>query len=143
MRQLTALVAVFAVISSSAWAFDPSHEVVGQMYFSIPFGAAMKQEATPRLGLRVTYGEAPTFADRSARAPYSVFDLRSNLYGQTTLLLNGADVSQLSRSLYATEDDGNTDPAEVALKIVVFTAFYVGVWAIMSELDNAGDRYVD
>jgi hypothetical protein len=72
MRRLAALVAIFTIIGSNAWAFDPSHEVVGQIYFSIPFGAATKQQATPRLGFRVGFGEASTFADRSARAPFGV-----------------------------------------------------------------------
>ncbi len=113
MRRLAALVAVFAIISSNAWAFDPSPEVVGQIYFSIPFGAATKQEPTPRLGFRVGYGEGLTFADRNTRMPYSMLDLRSDLNGQTTLLINDVDIAQLSRALYAAEDEGQTDMAGV------------------------------
>ena len=64
MRQLPALVAIFAIITSHAWAFDPSPDVVGQIYFSIPFGSATKQDVTPRLGFRVVYDDGPTFADR-------------------------------------------------------------------------------
>ena len=88
MRRLAALVAVFAIISSNAWAFHPSPEVVGQIYFSIPFGAATKQEETPRLGFQVGYGEGLTSANRNARTPYGVLDFRGNVNGQTTLLLN-------------------------------------------------------
>ncbi len=114
MRRLAALVAVFANISSNAWAFDLSPEVVGQIYFSIPFGAATKQEATPRLGFRVGFGEALTFADHQARATYGVLDWRANLEGQTTLLINGVDAAQLSRALYAAEDEGQTDGVSAA-----------------------------
>ena len=91
MRRLAALVAIFTIIGGNAWAFDRSHEVVGQMYFSIPFGAATKQQATPRLGFRVGFGEAAAFADRSARAPYGVLEWQASLNGQTTLLINGID----------------------------------------------------
>ena len=115
MRQLSALVAIFAIITNHSWAFDPSHEVVGQMYLSIPFGAATKQEATPRLGFRVAYGDGPTFADRNARVPYNLLDWRSNFDGQTTLLINGVDVVQLSRSLHAAEDEEVTDSGKVVL----------------------------
>ncbi len=109
MRRLAALVAIFTIIGSNAWAFDPSHEVVGQIYFSIPFGAATKQQATPRLGFRVGFGEASTFADRSERAPYGVLEWQASLDGQTALLINGIDIAELSRALYAAEDGGQTD----------------------------------
>ncbi len=124
MQRLAALVAVFAIISSHAWAFHPSPEVVGQIYFSIPFGGATKQEATPRLGFRVAYGEEPSFADRNARVPYSLLDWRSNLDGRTTLLLNGVDVVQLSRSLNAGEGEGQTDEG-------VPTAVWIGLGIVV------------
>ncbi len=118
MRQLSALVAIFAIITSHSWAFDPSHELVGQIYLSIPFGAATKQEATPRLGFRVVYGDGPTFADRNARVPYNLLDWRSNFDGQTTLLLNGVDVVQLSQSLHAAEDGELTSDGKVVLIVL-------------------------
>ena len=70
MRQLAALVAVFAIISNHAWAFDHSPEAIGQLYFSIPFGAAPKQKATPYLGFRVAYGDGLTFPDREEPGAY-------------------------------------------------------------------------
>ena len=139
MRRLAALVAVFAIVSSNAWAFDPYPEFVGQMYFSIPIGAATKQEATPRLGFRVGYSDGLIFDDRNARMSYSVVDWQSNLNGRTTLLINGVDVAQLSRVLYAAEDEGQTD-GEVAL-IVLGIGAAIGVLvyvAVQTEdcLDN-------
>ena len=124
MRRLAALVAIFTIIGSNAWAFDRSHEVVGQMYFSIPFGAATKQQATPRLGFRVGFGEASTFADRNARAPYGVLEWQASLSGQTTLLINGVDVVELSRALYAAEDEGQTDGD-------VSTAVWIGLGVVV------------
>ncbi len=126
MRRLTALVAVFAIISSNAWAFDPSPEVVGQIYFSIPFGASTKQEATPRLGFRLGYGEELTFADHQARARYAVLDWQANLKGQTTLLINGVDTAQLSRALYAAEDEGQTDGEIGPVLAVVLGIVFIG-----------------
>ncbi len=130
MRQRTALVAIFAIITSHAWAFDPSPEVVGQMYLSIPFGAATKQEATPRLGFRVVYDDGPTFADRNARVPYNLLDWRSNLDGQTTLLLNGIDVVQLSRALHAAEDEEVTDVGKKVLLVLGVAA--IGVVGLLA-----------
>lgn len=129
MRRLAALVAIFTIIGSNAWAFDRSHEVVGQMYFSIPFGAATKQQATPRLGFRVGFGEASTFADRnaadrSARAPYGVLEWQASLDGRTALLINGIDVAELSRALYAAEDGGQTDGD-------VSTAVWIGLGIVV------------
>ena len=112
MRRLAALVAVFAIISSNAWAFDPSPEIVGQFYFSIPLGAATKHQETPRMGFQVGYGEEQTFTNRNARTPYGVLDLRANLDGRTALLLNGIDVFQLSRSLYAAESEGQNNDCQ-------------------------------
>ena len=141
MRRLAALVAIFTIINSNAGAFDPSHEVVGQMYFSIPFGAATKQEAIPRLGFRVGFGEALTFADHNTRVPYSVLDWRANLNGQTTLLINGVDVARLSRALYAADDEEQTDgevgtAVWIGLGIVVIGG--VGYLAFRSAKDCAG-----
>ncbi len=129
MRQMSALVAIFAIITSHSWAFDPSHEVVGQMYLSIPFGAATKQEAAPRLGFRVAYGDGPSFADRNARVPYNLLDWRSNFDGQTTLLLNGVDVVQLSHSLHAAEDEELTSDGKIVLGV-----FLVGAGALVGLL---------
>jgi hypothetical protein len=116
---MSALVAIFAIITSHSWAFDPSHEVVGQIYLSIPFGTATKQEATPRLGFRVAYGDGPTFADRNARVPYNLLDWRSNFDGQTTLLLNGVDVVQLSHSLHAAEDEELGTSGKIVLGVLL------------------------
>ena len=128
MRKLAALVTVFALITNHAWAFDSSHEVVGQVYLSIPFGAVTNQAATPRLGFRVDYRDGPTFADRNAQVPHNLLNWRSNLSGQTTLLLNGVDVGQLSQTLHAAEDEGLTD-AEVAG--IVLGVVAVGVLVLL------------
>lgn len=143
MRRLIALVATFAIISSNAWAFDPSPEVVGQIYFSIPFGAATKQEGTPRLGFRVGYGEELTFADHQARAQYGVLDWQANLNGQATLLINGVDTAQLSRVLYAAEDEGQTDGVSAAgAMIFIGLGVLVGgvaYYCINGALENLQD----
>lgn len=142
MRQLSALVAIFAIITSHAWAFDPSPEVVGQIYLSIPFGAATKQDVTPRLGFRVVYDDGPSFADRHARAPYNLLDWRSNFDGQTTLLLNGVDVVQLSQSLHAAEDEDEelTKTGKVILTVLGVAAFgglvYLGFRKAKDCLNN-------
>ena len=139
MRKLSALVAIFAVITSHAWAFDPSPEFVGQIYFSIPFGSATKQDVTPRLGFRVVYDDGPTFADRNARAPYNLLDWRSNFDGQTTLLLNGVDVVQLSRSLHAAEDGELTSDGKVVLIVLGVAAIGgLGYLAFRKAKDCAG-----
>ena len=105
MRQLAALVAVFAIISNHAWAFDHSPEAVGQVYFSIPFGAPTKQEATAHMGFRVAYGDELTFADHNDKVTFTELDWRSNLDGHAALLLNGVEVVPLSRSFSAAEAD--------------------------------------
>ena len=74
MRQLLALAAIFAILSNHAWAFDRSPEVVGKMYFSIPFGTATKDKATPQFGFRVSYGDGLTFADGNKRLLRSELD---------------------------------------------------------------------
>ncbi len=140
MRKLSALVAIFAVITSHAWAFDPSPEFVGQIYFSIPFGSATKQDVTPRLGFRVVYDDGPTFADRSARAPYNLLDWRSNFDGQTTLLLNGVDVVQLSQSLNAADDAGLTKNEGIVLAVVVVLAVAAAM-AFVVHRDPCNDDF--
>ena len=125
MRKLAALVTIFTLISSHTWAFDSSHEVVGQMYLSIPFGTATKQAATPRLGFRVDYrGNEPTsdiFAERKAWVPYNLLNWQPKLDGQHALLLNGVDVVQLSQKLNAAEDEGLTD-GQIALIVLGIVA---------------------
>ncbi len=140
MRQMSALVAIFAIITSHAWAFDPSHEAVGQIYFSIPFGAATMQKETPRLGFRVAYGDGPTFADRNARVPYNLLDWRSNFDGQTTLLLNGVDVVQLSQSLNAADDAGLTKNEGIVLAVVVVLAVAAAM-AFVVHRDTCNDDF--
>lgn len=139
MRQLSALAAIFAIITSHAWAFDPSPGVVGQIYLSIPFGAATKQDVTPRLGVRVVYDDGPSFADRHARAPYNLLDWRSNFDGQTILLLNGVDVVQLSHSLHAAEDEELTKNGEVIFIVLGIAAIGgLGYFAFRKAKDCAG-----
>ena len=143
MRQLAALVAVFAIISNQAWAFDHSPEAVGQIYFSIPFGAASKQEATPHLGFRVTYGDGLTFPDREEPGAYRDLDIRLNLDGQTDLRVNGVNVSQLSFSLYAAEDDGLTHRSlwtGVGIAAVVGVVVLVAVGGVLVVGRGSGRR---
>ena len=114
--------------ASQALAFDHLTEPVGLVYFSIPFGAPTKQEATPWLGFRFDYGFRPGFDDSNARAPYSLADWRLNLDGQTSLRFNGVDVGQLPRLLYAAEDKGPFawgDAGTFAANVMVVGMAYV------------------
>ena len=122
LRKLFALLAAFAMTASQALAFDHLTAPVGQVYFSIPFGAPTKQEATPRLGFRVDYGYGSTLDDVRARAPYSPVDWRLNLDGQTSLRLNGVDVGQLPRPLYIAEDGGKRTWEFALLLIIGFAS---------------------
>ncbi len=113
--------------ASQALAFDHLTEPVGLVYFSIPFGAPTKQEATPWLGFRFDYGFRPAFDDSNARAPYSLADWRLNLDGQTSLRFNGVVVGQLPRSLYAAGDEGPSalDPGTAAVIVMAGGLAYV------------------
>ena len=141
MRQLAALVAVFAIISNHAWAFDNSPEAVGQIYFSIPFGAAPRQEATPHLGFRVAYGERLTFPDRDESATYRDLDLRWNLDGQTDLLINGVDVAEFYPSLSAAGDEGQQKTWPIWVGLGVAAAVVVTVIAVSSGGGSSGSSY--
>jgi hypothetical protein len=138
MRQLAALVAVLAIISNHAWAFDQSPETIGQIYFSIPFGAAPRQEATPHLGFRVAYGDRLTFPDRDEPGTYRDLDMRWNLDGQTVLLINGVDVAEFYPSLYAAEDEGLTGQ-QVALGVAIVVVAVGGAILIASGGSNDSD----
>ncbi len=67
MKNFVTLLAVFAMTISQALAFENSPGPVGQVYFSIPFGASTKQEAMPRLDFRFDHGSRPAFGDASTR----------------------------------------------------------------------------
>lgn len=86
------------------------------------------------------YDDGPSFADRNAPAPYNLLDWRSNFDGQTTLLLNGVDVVQLSHSLHAAEDEELTKNGEVILTVLGVAAFgglvYLGFRKAKDCLDN-------
>ncbi len=137
MRTFFALLAVFAMTASQALAFDHLTGPVGQVYFSIPFGAPTKQEAMPRLGFRFDYGPRPAFDDTGTRVPYSLVDLRLNLDGQTSLRLNGVDVGQLPRPLYAAEGEGLTAGGVVLITLAVVVLGGVLFFCI------AGDDYYE
>jgi len=106
MRKILALMAVFAITASPALAFDHSTGPVGQVYFSIPFGAPTLEQAMPRLGFRFDHGYRQAFDDADVRIPYSLADWSLNLDGQTSLRLNGVDAGRLSRTLSAAENGG-------------------------------------
>ena len=139
MRKILALMAVFAMTASPALAFDHSTGPVGQVYFSIPFGAPTLEQAMPRLGFRFDHGYRQAFDDADVRIPYSLADWSLNLDGQTSLRLNGVDAGRLSRTLSAADDDGwpsleDMTPELVALGFVVF-----GVVVVAEVGDPFGD----
>jgi hypothetical protein len=141
MRQLAALVAVFAIISNYAWAFDHSPEAVGQIYFSIPFGAAPNQDATPHLGFRVAYGDGLTFPDRDEPGTYRDLSFRLNLDRQTDLLVNGVDVAEFYPTLSVAEDEGRGKrwPYWTALGIVAGVALTVVIVSSTYSFSGGSD----
>ena len=140
MRKILALMAVFAMTASPALAFDHSTGPVGQVYFSIPFGAPTLEQAMPRLGFRFDHGQRQAFDDADGRIPYSLADWSLNLNGQSSLRLNGVDVGRLSRPLSAADDgDGWPSLEDMTPELVALGFILFGIIVVAEVGDPFGD----
>lgn len=97
--------AALALASGNAFAFDPFGDSRAEVYFTIPFGGSTKTEAVPRFGFRVDRTDGRMFVDNGTPLPANFFDLSYNLDGVTTFNLNGVNLRQSGRALYATDED--------------------------------------
>ena len=97
--------AALALASGNAFAFDPFGDSRAEVYFTIPFGGSSKTEAVPRFGFRVDRTDGRMFVDNGTPLPANFIDLSYNLDGVTTFNLNGVNLQQSSRALYATDED--------------------------------------
>ena len=97
--------AALALASGNAFAFDPFGDSRAEVYFTIPFGGSSKTEAVPRFGFRVDRTDGRMFVDNGTPLPANFIDLSYNLDGVTTFNLNGVNLRQSGRALYATDED--------------------------------------
>ncbi len=97
--------AALALASGNAFAFDPFGDSRAEVYFTIPFGGSSKTEAVPRFGFRVDRTDGRMFVDNGTPLPANFIDLSYNLDGLTTFNLNGVNLRQSGRALYATDED--------------------------------------
>ncbi len=94
----------FVLVSGHAFAFDPFGNSRAEFYFTIPFGGSFKTDATPRFGFRVDRTDGRMFVDNGTPLPPNFIDLSYNLDGVTTFNLNGVNLQQSGRALYATDE---------------------------------------
>ena len=97
--------AALALASGNAFAFDPFGDSRAEVYFTIPFGGSSKTEAVPRFGFRVDRTDGRMFVDNGTPLPANFIDLSYNFDGVTTFNLNGVNLGQSGRALYATDED--------------------------------------
>ena len=144
MRRLAfVLAASFVMAAGQSFAFDGTEERYGsraEVYFTIPLGAPAKAQDSPRFGFRFDFGIGDMGREslnKEPTAPESprFFDLRLGLNGASSLYLNGVDVEQRRRALYA-EHGGEGDDliSEYAIPIgiiVLGMGVYAGADAVV------------
>ncbi len=129
MRKLAFVLAASLVMAAGqSFAFDGTEERYGpraQVYFTIPLGAPAKAKDSPRFGFRFDFGpkdmgREPLYNEPTAPESPRFFDLRLGLNGAPSLYLNGVDVEQRRRALYAEHGgEGNDVLSEYVIPIGV------------------------
>lgn len=132
--------AVFALVSGNALAFDPFGNSRAEIYFTIPFGGSTKADAMPRFGFRVDRTDGRMFVDNGVPLPPNFIDLTYSLDGVTTFNLNGVNLQQAGQALYATDevDEEDTDTGTVTSEYLVpigIVGLGVGLFAVVIALD--------
>jgi hypothetical protein len=105
MKKLFVVALALAFVSGNAFAFDPFGNSRAEIYFTIPFGGSSKTDATPRFGFRIDRTDGRMFVENGTPLPPNFIDLTYNLDGVTSFNLNGVDLQQADRALYATDED--------------------------------------